>query len=74
VATAEEVQATISLGSVSEEENEEEEQEIEEEEPPIPPVVTCQGEITTIVGTPGDDRGDNAIVGTEARDVIAALE
>jgi Ca2+-binding RTX toxin-like protein len=32
--------------------------------------ITCEGETATIVGTPGDDE----LVGTEDRDVIAALE
>jgi Ca2+-binding RTX toxin-like protein len=36
--------------------------------------ITCQGEPASIVGTPGDDVGINAIIGTESRDVIAALD
>jgi uncharacterized repeat protein (TIGR01451 family) len=33
---------------------------------------TCKHKAATIVGTPGDDEGANAIVGTDKRDVIVA--
>ena len=36
--------------------------------PPSPP--TCGGEVATIIGTPGHDRGPNKLLGTAGEDVI----
>lgn len=38
-----------------------------------PPPVTCQGEVVTILGTAGDDRGLARLIGTAGEDVIAGL-
>ncbi len=42
-----------------------------DDEPPPPP--KCGGEVVTLVGTPGDDRGKHKLLGTAGEDVILAL-
>ena len=37
---------------------------------PPPPPPTCAGEVATIIGTSGDDRGDERLLGTAGEDVI----
>jgi hypothetical protein len=37
------------------------------------PAETCKGRAATLVGTPGNDKGARALVGTDERDVIVAL-
>jgi Ca2+-binding RTX toxin-like protein len=37
-----------------------------------PDPVKCRGEIATLVGTPGNDRGDEKLIGTPGVDVVVA--